>query len=303
MSEFNIVTEEEEIFLPKRAYMLLLFLSLLFLFTLLVDVRSISTSLFHTPLLFNNKVCQVDYFLDGKWTYSGRNESTNWDICPSTRAFLSYNEDFYHNGVTKTNQISGYGCNESQDLYLEAKFEYNYTKSIEVGCSMWDYKKSVNYISAHFFKKYKVKNLYIHHIGDSIGGLYSVASSCLSEIHNMTDIVHVSYHHDISLRNDVPCANSCKNISILPKRYECSKCNSVTMEVKKFDLFSSELSLNNIPSLTNILVLNTGSWYNEHEFSNITLYHSYENTLILLVSILKSLIRRDIIVLWIALPY
>jgi hypothetical protein len=248
--------------------------------------------------LSNDHICQVDSFLDGDWVFLEEESLLNaWDMCPLTKSMIAHHA---HNGV---NHVISYNCSLPELNYLEAKFIYNYNYT---NCSFWNYKKSVEYISNQIFNKRGNKAINIHHVGDSLGGIYAVASGCLREINNVTDFVKVSIQHDISLRNDIPCSNSCfskhKDYKSSVFVASCSKCNSTFQHVA-FDSLSPNFFINNVPIETNILILNAGSWYNELKLGENNSESIYEETLHLLAPILNNLIHRGMIVVWIELPY
>ena len=240
--------------------------------------------------LFAKPPCSSSSIIDGVWSYGNATEETSWRNCPTALQWASgrYEIDYH---------IKAYNCSGTQ-AYLSATFQ----TTPRSDCQLWSFDESVAYISSVFNRTYDLPNIRIFVIGDSVGGQYAIAAKCASESIPSNRYFHVGFLHDHTLRNDVPCVYECIDLEFRTKfHYMCSRCEHGTAKV--FDRDAEDFFANRIPAMTNILILTSGIWYNNFKLSEKSRPEElYNKTLINLVPILKNLVRRGVVVVWIALP-
>lgn len=242
-----------------------------------------------SPLPFCPFSAQLD---NGHWDISTEFEDTSWERCPGAKTWATNNRQV-------TYQITYYACSGKWSFH-KARYIYGDAQS---GCRNWNYKHAVEYISYVFAEKLGSPLVNVFAIGDSIGAQYAIAAKCASEMHSLNETLRVGFWHDHTLRNDVPCSENCTNAEFRSKLFAtCSRCakNGSTVPFQR----ESELHFaNNIPTATNILILTCGVWYNSFKFSQSRPDQLYNTTLHLAAPVLKNLVKRGVIVVWVSLPY
>lgn len=178
-----------------------------------------------------------------------------------------------------------YLCNE----YRPAKFKPS-------SCSLNSIADSLNTIRRHI-------DAVIAFVGDSLAGQQFVAASCLLE---ERQIDHVKLHHisDFFLDHVIRCTNACLYNATYRSQFSgeyfnpCYSCPNG--EIKENPLTPPKW-ISAIPNSTNVLILNSGAWYNAAQGLDDS-NHAYFLMLRRIAPLLQSFVQNGMIVLWISLP-
>lgn len=228
----------------------------------------------------------------GHWDISSERENTDWNSCPGALSWVQGNYQLKY-------QVEQYACS-NEGTYYSAAFRRADSAS---SCRHMGYKEAVAFISSVFLRKLRSPLINVFVVGDSIGGQYAIAAKCAAEMAGVNETVQVDYWHDHTLRNDVPCFVNC-TIPEFRKQFHwmCSRCER-DGSAPPFQREAEQYFANMIPVATNVLVITAGVWYNNFKFSNARPEQLYNVTLQLTAPVLKNMVKRGIIVVWVALPF
>mmetsp|Transcript_29710 Transcript_29710/g.42410 ORF Transcript_29710/g.42410 Transcript_29710/m.42410 type:complete len:331 (-) Transcript_29710:69-1061(-) len=243
-------------------------------------------------------------------------------MCPNS------SDSFNFNGKKEKHYIQG-------DPYVMSVFETKGCRLLDIRDSLHllkkRYKESIDNIQSEPNLNTGTKPLHIHFVGDSLGKQFAVALRCELEerrINSYSSAIHtnpinISFELDVNLRLGVHCHPKCisepafrLDQSIMLQKtsglHACSECNktvdhfnlssegnpTVFLPVNKSNKFHWS---NRIPTTANILIFETGAWYNRGiglENSN----DDYLQTIHEFIEHIQPFILKGVSVVWIALP-
>lgn len=137
-------------------------------------------------------------------------------------------------------------------------------------------------------------------IGDSLGQQLEIGARCIVEIESRGEDVVMVHNRDQYLRSDYPCAAECTNKTHaeITTNFDCHACRDG--EPRTYSLESSWLRYVN--NDTNIVVLNTGAWYNGYLLRDKQYEAQYDRTIKISMEVAAVLTERNISVIWTPLP-
>jgi hypothetical protein len=267
----------------------------------------------------NINVCNKENFKDGSWflNVSYNNAKHTYEYDPRMKKELTfigcvdtYNYVANHSEETVRHQIGYSKCAAAPSIYVPNN------------CKILDINESVRILQQHFNQHGKqmgqgtinqkgenakpathLKPLKIQVIGDSLGQQFEIAGRCILEkmgyLGNRVVMVH---NRENYLRPDYPCFAPCINNKTFASKFQNVICHSCMDGIHiPYSLESSWYGL--VENDTNIVILNTGAWYNGYLLGYDSDYEEqYTNTIRQSIAIADKLAELNIVVLWTSLP-
>lgn len=239
-------------------------------------------------------LCTVDNISQGSW-------HLNVTFDPSKKS--------YKHSERPRKELTFVGCPKTFK-YIEHDHQRDYGRCsifpasyIPDNCKLLAIQESTLVLRKYFNQLNGNQNkLKIQVIGDSLGAQLDVGGRCMIEmlkLNNDTDLTHI---RDQYLRNDYPCLEGCSNKSFAEvwANIMCFSCRDGIP--KPYSLETSWYR--HIDLDTNIVVLNSGAWYNGHLLRPTSNFEKeYTTTLRISLDIATKLAaERNITVVWTPLP-
>ena len=152
-------------------------------------------------------------------------------------------------------------------------------------------------------KKGKPEKINISFVGDSLSGQMFIGSGCLIERYGYFHNFNLQFILSVTLRNDSPCNDKCNDSAWRSEAYTfnshaCDGCgpNYTRVAYNPRDPRAWNMQLQDN---VNVVVVGSGEWYKNFNFPD----EDYLATMQLVKPILKELIARGVLVVWLPLPY
>lgn len=247
---------------------------------------------------YSNGICNTSSIFNGSWNtrVSFRNEIQAYEYndnppkeIPFSHCEKTYKSVVEHPVETVRHQ-AGYGrCAVSPSSYEP------------FACSVLKLGESVTILREYFNRKNgNNAPLKIDIVGDSLGSQLDIGTRCILERLKIDNVATAEYHRDVYLRQDFPCSPGCSNMTYAKTdTILCYACRDGVQKPLSIETSWHQLIKND----SNIVILNTGAWYNSHLLGLDSDFElEYEKTVRFAVKISDLLAERNIVVLWTPLP-